>query len=185
MPALPPKADICSALAYVRFGPIADIPPFTGSLRRHGRAALATGGENGVILALILPPGLARLCTKPCATGSAIPTNTIGISRVASCSETKEGVPAATSTSGCSSTSSLASARAFSTSSPTAKRYSISILRPSTQPLSRSPARNAARRAWLQALFRRSSSAIQFAAIGLFAVREPPPAAMLPHHRLL
>ena len=25
MSALPPKADMCSALAYVRFGPIADI----------------------------------------------------------------------------------------------------------------------------------------------------------------
>jgi hypothetical protein len=27
MSALPPKADICSALAHVCFGPIADIPP--------------------------------------------------------------------------------------------------------------------------------------------------------------
>jgi hypothetical protein len=27
MSALPPKADICSAAAHVRFGPKADIPP--------------------------------------------------------------------------------------------------------------------------------------------------------------
>jgi hypothetical protein len=28
MSALPPKADMCSALAHVRFGPIADMRPF-------------------------------------------------------------------------------------------------------------------------------------------------------------
>jgi hypothetical protein len=32
MSALPPKADMCSALAYVCFGPIADIKPFIRSL---------------------------------------------------------------------------------------------------------------------------------------------------------
>jgi hypothetical protein len=42
---------MCGAARDVRFWPIADIPPCTRSLRRHGRAALATGGENGVILA--------------------------------------------------------------------------------------------------------------------------------------
>jgi hypothetical protein len=40
MSALPPKADICGAPAHVRFGPIADIPLFTRSLRRHGRALM-------------------------------------------------------------------------------------------------------------------------------------------------
>jgi hypothetical protein len=34
MSALPPKADMCVALAYVRFGPTADIP------RKYGRLSL-------------------------------------------------------------------------------------------------------------------------------------------------
>ena len=38
MSALPPKADMCSALGDVRFVPIADIPPFIRSPRRRGRA---------------------------------------------------------------------------------------------------------------------------------------------------
>jgi hypothetical protein len=38
MSALPPKADMCSALADVRFGPIADIASVTRSHRRRGRA---------------------------------------------------------------------------------------------------------------------------------------------------
>jgi hypothetical protein len=40
MSALPPKADMCSALAYVCFGPIADIAPIR-SPRRRGRAPTA------------------------------------------------------------------------------------------------------------------------------------------------
>ena len=39
MSALLLKADMCSALAYVCFGPIADIPPFTRSPRRPWRVA--------------------------------------------------------------------------------------------------------------------------------------------------
>jgi len=39
MSALPPKADMCSALGYVRFGPKADIGQTTQSPRRRGRAA--------------------------------------------------------------------------------------------------------------------------------------------------
>ena len=38
-----PKADMCGATRDVRFGPIADIPPFTRLLRRRGRAASAHG----------------------------------------------------------------------------------------------------------------------------------------------
>jgi hypothetical protein len=40
MSALPPKADMCSALAHVCFGPKADIPPPPLSLR--GSAGLYT-----------------------------------------------------------------------------------------------------------------------------------------------
>jgi len=39
MSALPPIADICSALAHVRFVPIADIPSLTRSPHRRVRAA--------------------------------------------------------------------------------------------------------------------------------------------------
>ena len=38
MSALPPKADMCGALAHVRLVPIADIAPFTRSPHRRGRA---------------------------------------------------------------------------------------------------------------------------------------------------
>jgi hypothetical protein len=38
MSALPPKADMCGALAHVCLVPIADIAPFTRSLRQHGRS---------------------------------------------------------------------------------------------------------------------------------------------------
>jgi hypothetical protein len=34
---------------------------------------------------VVLPPGLAQLATKPCVTGSTVPTNTRGTVRVASC----------------------------------------------------------------------------------------------------
>jgi hypothetical protein len=39
--ALPPKADMCSALAHVCFGPKADIPLFIRSPCRRGQAASA------------------------------------------------------------------------------------------------------------------------------------------------
>jgi len=44
MSALPPKADMCGAIAYVRFGPIADIVNFIQSphRRRHHSSALET-----------------------------------------------------------------------------------------------------------------------------------------------
>ena len=41
MSALPPIADMCSALAHVRLVPIADIAGLTRSLRRREREALA------------------------------------------------------------------------------------------------------------------------------------------------
>jgi hypothetical protein len=41
MSALPPNADVCGALAHVRFGPKADIAPLIRSLRLRERAARA------------------------------------------------------------------------------------------------------------------------------------------------
>ena len=45
MSAFPPKADMCGALAHVRFVPIADIPPFIRSPRRRGPGAVSDMGE--------------------------------------------------------------------------------------------------------------------------------------------
>jgi hypothetical protein len=45
MSALPPKVDMCSALAYVRFGPIADIAQFI--LFNHLVSARKHGGRDG------------------------------------------------------------------------------------------------------------------------------------------
>jgi len=55
MSALPPKADMCSAQAHVRFGPKADIPanPFTRLLRRLSRyfASLLMAFSDAFLLA--------------------------------------------------------------------------------------------------------------------------------------
>jgi hypothetical protein len=49
MSALPPKADMCSALAYVCFGPIADMRLFDdliGCGEQRGRGESAGGGRS-------------------------------------------------------------------------------------------------------------------------------------------
>src|SRR5262249_10503085 len=81
-----------------------------------------------------LPPGCARLATKPAPTGSMTVTNTIGTLRVACSNAATLAVPdAATRTSGASATSSVACLR--SSSASVAKRGSMCRLRPSLQPL--------------------------------------------------
>jgi hypothetical protein len=65
---------------------------------------------------VMLPPGRARLSTKPPPTGSMALANTIGTVRVARCSACVSGPPAATSTSGASATSSAAYLRKSSVS---------------------------------------------------------------------
>src|SRR5262249_3429167 len=47
MSALPPKADICGALAHVRFGPKADIEPLTRSPHRREQAELLAPQDRG------------------------------------------------------------------------------------------------------------------------------------------
>src|SRR5437764_11895526 len=68
-----------------------------------------------------LPPGRARLSTKPAPTGSDTSTNTIGTVRVDSCRAATGGLPVASRTSGASATNSAASLRTWSIS-PTAQR---------------------------------------------------------------
>ena len=63
-----------------------------------------------------LPPGRARLSTKPAPTGSATVTNTIGTVRVACCNGPTAEPPAARMTSGASATNSAAYLRLRSAS---------------------------------------------------------------------
>src|SRR5215510_3576654 len=82
-----------------------------------------------------LPPGLARLDTKPPATGSKTCTKTIGTVRVCCSNVAKTDEPAEKMTSGASATNSAVSLRTR-TGSPAGQRMSICKLRPSLQPSS-------------------------------------------------
>src|SRR5262249_8427821 len=83
-----------------------------------------------------LPPGRARLATRPVPTGSPITADTIGISAVACFAATTGGVAYVTITSTLSRTNSAAISARFSYR-PSAQRYSIATVRPSIQPSSR------------------------------------------------
>ena len=60
MSALPPKADICSALAHVRFGPIADIQHIYdrsgSSAATRGKITLISVNSPGCVSTSIEPP---------------------------------------------------------------------------------------------------------------------------------
>jgi len=102
--------------------------------------------SNGV-KPVALPPGRARLSTKPAPTGSATFANTIGTVRVARCRAWTLGVAAAKMTSGASASSSSAYPL-NRPASPAAQRWwSIRRLRPSDQPNRCSACTNAAMRA--------------------------------------
>src|SRR5262245_39867081 len=79
-----------------------------------------------------LPPGRARLATKPLPTGSETVAKTMGMVRVCSNSAAVVGVTAERIRSGCSATSSFANRRLASASSGVAHRVSNRILRAST-----------------------------------------------------
>ena len=80
-----------------------------------------------------LPPGRARLSTKPAPTGSATTGNTIGTVRVACSNGPTVVAPEARMTSGASATNSAACLR-ISAASAVAQRVSIRTLRPMVQP---------------------------------------------------
>src|SRR5262249_14847537 len=80
-----------------------------------------------------LPPGRARLSTKPPPTGSPTFTNTIGTARVASSKGDKLGLPVARMTSGASAISSAAYLRTSSVL--VGQRVSMRTLWPSIQPM--------------------------------------------------
>ena len=87
-----------------------------------------------IVKPVALPPGRARLSTKPAPTGSMTTTNTIGTVRVACSSGATVAVPVpATGTSGPSAANSAACLR-MSSALVVAHRVSINTLRRSTQP---------------------------------------------------
>src|SRR5262249_45795236 len=85
-----------------------------------------------------LPPGRARLATKPLPTGSATIAKTIGMMRVSCNRAAVVGVLCERIRSGCNATSSLANRCIESGSAGIPQRVSIRKLRPSTQPNLRS-----------------------------------------------
>src|SRR4029078_1236560 len=90
-----------------------------------------------------LPPGCARLSTKPEPTGSGTFANTIGTVRLACSNGPTVVPPVASMTSGVRATNSAANLR-MSSALPAPQRISIFTLRPSDQPNCRSPCRKAA-----------------------------------------
>ena len=84
-----------------------------------------------------LPPGRAKLSTKPVPTGSPATAKTIGMTDVACLAATIAEFPDVTMTSTLRRTYSAAIS-AKRSSSPSAHRYSIATFRPSVQPSSRS-----------------------------------------------
>jgi hypothetical protein len=94
-----------------------------------------------------LPPGRARLSTKPPLTGSPMFENTIGTVRVACSNGPTAEVPEARMTSGASATNSTACLR-ISARLVVAQRVSICTLRPMVQPNSASACTNALNGAW-------------------------------------
>ena len=93
-----------------------------------------------------LPPGCARLWTKPAPTGSGVSVNTIGTVWVSFSNGPTTEPPLARMTSGASAKSSAAYLRMRS-ASPAAQRVSMRRLPGTAQPACRSPCRNAPMRA--------------------------------------
>ena len=75
-------------------------------------------GKSMRVKPVMLPPGRARLATKPCPTGSMTRENTMGMVRVACFNAATTGDPLATMTSGAEFTSSVACACIRDTSPP-------------------------------------------------------------------
>ena len=92
-----------------------------------------------------LPPGRAKLATKPAPTGSGVCVNTIGTERVTCSNGPAADPPEARMTSGSNATNSIAYLRLRS-ASPAPQRVSIRTLPPSVQPNCCSACVNAMRR---------------------------------------
>jgi hypothetical protein len=121
-----------------------DVSPSLSAPRRRGDRMI--GRREFITLLGGAPPGRLRLGTKPCWTGSPAVVNTTGIVVVAAlAANTEAPPPVAAITATLRPTRSAASAGNLS-GWPSAKRYSIATLRPSTKPTSLKPRRNASLR---------------------------------------
>ena len=116
-----------------------------GANSRTNSSLFWPSGPDTRVMPVAFPPGRLKLATRPAATGSSPTTNTIGMDVVATLAAFAAGGPEATMTSTARRTNSVACAGRRSYW-PSAKRYSITTLLPSTNPASFSPRRNAATR---------------------------------------
>jgi hypothetical protein len=139
----------------------------TSSLRMRSRWPATSSGAS-ICSPVILRPGLARLATMPAAAGSPLDTMTTGTISVAIFAASAAGSPRVTITSGWSATSSTARLRNRS-GRPSAERYSMTALCPSTYPRSLSASRNAVRLAAFDASSTASSTPIRY----IFPARSP------------
>jgi hypothetical protein len=108
-----------------------------GTTSRKSSSRLPARSAARVARPVTLPPGLARLATRPLLTGSPAVANTIGMTDVARLAAKIVGVPDVTMISTLSRTNSAAISAKRSLR-PSPQRYSIARLRPSIQPSSRS-----------------------------------------------
>jgi len=123
-------------------------PSTPGAISLSSSSHFALKPYSNIIKPVALPPGWARLSTKPAPTGSGTITNTIGTVRVASNTAAAPALPLATMTSNASAANSVA-ALLVSAASPAPQRASICRLRPSIQPSSRSRCKKTAtQRPW-------------------------------------
>ena len=114
-----------------------------GTTSRKSSIRLAARSVDWFDRPVTLPPGRARLATRPVPTGSPADANTIGITDVTCFAAMTFAVPAVTMTSTFRRTNSAAISAARSVR-PSAQRYSIARVRPSIQPSSPSRCTRAA-----------------------------------------
>src|SRR6266446_2796379 len=114
-----------------------------GTTSRKSSSRLPARSADWFDSPVTLPPGRARLATRPVPTGSPAVAKTIGMTDVACFAATTAAVPAVTMTLTLSRTNSAAISAKRSLR-PSAQRYSIAKVRPSIQPSSRSRCTNAA-----------------------------------------
>ena len=114
-----------------------------GTTSRKSSSRLPAASDPWLDRPVTLPPGRAKLATRPLPTGSPAVANTIGITDVACFAARTVGVLCVRITSTFSRTNSAAISEKRSLR-PSAQRYSIATVRPSIQPSSRSRCTNAA-----------------------------------------
>ena len=116
------------------------LAPGTSSNKSSSRFAANSPARK--LIPVRLPPGRARLATRPRTTGSSPTTKTMGIVVVAAFAANTEGNPAVAITATGRCTNSLASVGSRS-SWLSAQRYSMAEFSPSIKPVSFNPCRNA------------------------------------------